>query len=114
MAHVDGYRQSGHYPLFDRNDANHGGAKGAAQKDISEPASILHVDRQVQSQHAFQGFPVEGVVILVLHLPEHEIDDVAGDEPNREKDQHGQYEQRGDHQQQTPDDVRSHVTRPVI
>ena len=77
------------------------------QQDIAQPAAVLHVDRLVQSQH-----PLERCTV---HLPQaaqsalHDVDDIARDEADREKDQDAENEQSRNDQQQPPDDVGSHV-----
>ena len=81
------------------------------QQDISQPAAVLHVDRLVQSQHLLERFTVHPPQACQPTL--HDVDDIARDEADREKDQDTQDEQSGDDQQQPPDDVGSHVPHPI-
>ena len=78
------------------------------QEDTPYPASILHVDRHVQSQPTLERFTVD-THTHVLQVTKHRIYYIARDEADREKDEDAQYEQRGDDQQQPSDDVGSHI-----
>ena len=98
--------QSPQYLLLYRPRAHQGVAQGAVPENISHPASILHVDRHVQSQHTLKSFTVNGAT--PIHLSHHDVYDIARDEADREKDQDAQDEQGGDDQQQPPDDIGSH------
>ena len=56
--------------------------------NTSYPASILHVDRHVQSQHSLESFTVYiPLHIERCHPADQDVDDIAGDEAYREKDQ---------------------------
>ena len=66
----------------------------------SYPASILHVDRHVQSQHMFKSFTVNPPHAWELfHPTQYYVYYIAGDKVDREKDQDSQYPQGGDYQQ---------------
>ena len=78
------------------------------RRDATDPAAVLHVDRQVQAKPLFDGRAVD----LAAHecrATGHDVDDVAGDEADGQEHQHAQDEQGGDDQQQPPDDVGSHI-----
>ena len=105
------------HALLDPPAAQQRLAEGAAQEDAADPVAVLHVDRQVQAEPAFHGRAVDLAVAHRLDTGGHDVDDVAGDEADRQEHQHAQNEQRGDDQQQPPDDVGSHdpvtATRPL-
>ncbi len=86
-------------------------AEVAAQQDAAHPAAVLHISRHVQTQSALELFAVDGgAATSRLRHPEHEeVDDVAGDEAHREEHQNGDQEKGRDQQQDTPDNVRSHL-----
>ena len=81
-----------------------------AQHDIAEPASVLHVDGQVQSEHVLECRPVHTNPSNIASFNQHCVYRVARQEAHREKDEDAQDEQRGDDEQHPPDDVRSHVS----
>ena len=111
-AELDGNRQPFDYPLLHRPAAQQGFAEASPQENPSQPPSILHPGRHVQSQLPFKRLPVylrEGH----LHPAQHDVDDIAGDEAHREKDQDAQYQQGRDDQQQSPDDIGSQATYPL-
>ena len=68
------------------------------QENTSYPASILHVDRHVQSQHTLKSFTVY-IASFQSHPAYDKVYCIARDEADGEKDQDAQYEQRGDYQQ---------------
>ena len=77
------------------------------QHDVAQPARVLHGNGLVQAELALESFAVdlaggEGVLFL------HGVDDIAGDEPDQQKDDHAQDQERRDDQQHPSDDVRSH------
>ncbi len=83
------------------------------QQDAAHPACVLHVRRHVQPQPALELRPELGVVFSCTtrrfnHSEHEEVDDVAGDEAHREKDQDGDQKKGGNQQQDPPDDIRSH------
>ena len=82
--------------------------EAAVQENIAQPAYILDVGRHVQSEHTLERLTVPlGPEVL---RAQHCVYGIAGDEADRKKDDEAQYEQRGDDQQQPPDDIGPHVT----
>ena len=67
--------------------------------------SVLHPDRHIQSQPTLERRTVNPPRYVDLHPSLQYVYDIAGDEADREKDQDAQDKQRGDDQQQPPDDV---------
>ena len=107
---LGGDRQSSQHPLLDPPAAQQRLAEGAAQENATDPAAVLHVDRQVQAEPLFDGRAVD----LAAHecrATGHDVDDVAGDEADGQEHQHAQDEQGRDDQQQPADDVGSHILR---
>ena len=98
QAKLNGDRQSGEYLLLYRPVAPQGLAQAAVPENLADPASILHPDRHVQSQPTLESFTVY-IATHPLHLTQHGVYDVAGDEAHREKDEDAQEKQGGDDQQ---------------
>ena len=80
------------------------------QENTFQPAAILHVDRDIQSQRTQKRLTVHAVRGIVAYYSKlHHVHYVARDEADREKDQDAQYEQGRDDEQQQPDNISSHV-----
>ena len=75
------------------------------QEDTSQPASILHVYRLVQSQHPLERFTVY-VGAHVLLLTRQRIHCIAGDEAHRQEYQYRQQQESGYQEQNAADEVR--------
>ena len=71
------------------------------KKNISHPASILHPDRHVQSEHALNSLTIYlyHTCTHVFHATFDEIYDVARYEAYGEEDEDRQDKERGDNQQ---------------
>ena len=105
---LGGDRQPSQHAFLDPPAAQQRLAESAAQENAADPAAVLDVNRQVQAQPAFYQLPVDGDA-KGSRATDHDVDDVAGDEADRQEYQHAQDEQGRDDQQQQPDDVRSHI-----
>ena len=79
-----------------------------AQQDARHPAHVLDVGWDVQSHDGAQSFLLLLGAGVELSIGRQDVDVVAGEQPHREEHQHAQDEQRGDEQQQPPDDVGAH------
>ena len=69
----------------------------AWSRQHSYPASVLHVDGHVQSQHTLNNLTLSQ--FRAFHAIQHNVYCIAGDEAHREKDYDGQDKQGGDYQQ---------------
>ncbi len=67
-----------------------------------------HVTIQEQKCQQTVSGHASSTVLRFNHSEHEEVDDVTGDEAHREKDQDGDQEKGGNHQQDPPDDVCSH------
>ena len=59
---LGGDRQSSQHALLDAPTAHQRLAEGPAQEDATDPAAVLHVHRQVQSQPTLEGFTVNSAL----------------------------------------------------
>ena len=109
---LEGHRHASENPLAHFPVVQQGSPQTAAQQDLAHPAPILHVDRLVQPQPALDRFAIHVLnAACEHHLLHHHVDDVARNKADRQEDQHRQDDEGRNRQQQTPDQIRSHLTR---
>ena len=89
-------------------------AEGAAQDDVTDPLRVLRVDGFIEPEPFLQSLGIDRTAPAEGHPCGHYVDDVAGDEADREKHQDGDDEQGRDYQQYPPDHIRPHLNSPRI